>query len=103
MPPATPERPTGADETVRYRPEGADDGAPPAVGAAPAGPSGEFDDTRPVSRDWRSGAPPDVTAPPDRPASPDRPADGSAPTAADDATERPAADDATERPAADDA
>jgi vancomycin resistance protein YoaR len=48
------------DETVRMRPDGAD-GRPSPDGGRPA-PAEEFDDTRPVTRDWLRGAP-DAAAP----------------------------------------
>src|SRR5687767_1077572 len=48
------------DETVRMRADGAD-GRPSPDGVRPA-PAEEFDDTRPVTRDWLLGAP-DPTSP----------------------------------------
>jgi vancomycin resistance protein YoaR len=56
------QHPTAHDETVRLRPDGAD-GRPSPDGTRPA-PAEEFDDTRPVTRDWLKGVPdPAVPAP----------------------------------------
>jgi vancomycin resistance protein YoaR len=60
-----PQHPPASDETVRFRPDGRPslDGASPAAPRAPqTAPDGDFDDTRPVTRDWLSGAP-DAAAP----------------------------------------
>src|SRR4051812_29629313 len=50
-----PQHPPAHDETVRMRADGAD-GRPSPDGGRPS-PVEEFDDTRPVTRDWLLGAP----------------------------------------------
>src|SRR4051794_26035853 len=72
-----------SDETVRMRPDDAD-GRPP-LGSPGAAGWGNFDDTRPVPRDWLSGAPDSGRA--EQP-----PAPAPAPAVADPGPAEPAAD-----------
>jgi vancomycin resistance protein YoaR len=90
-----PQHPPAHDETVRFRPDGAngrpalDNPRPPAENPRPAPDAGtgdprtsggEFDDTRPVTRDWLLGAPDAVDSAPDDRSAEDDDADDAAGT-----------------------
>ena len=90
-----PQHPPPHDETVRFRPDGAngrpalDNPRPPAENPRPAPDAGtgdprtsggEFDDTRPVTRDWLLGAPDAVDSAPDDRSAEDDDADDAAGT-----------------------
>ena len=121
-----PQHPPAHDETVRMRLDAPDARPSSSEQGPPAPAGGEIDDTRPVSRDWRSGAPAPASgngapsaaatptdaaspaaAPPEMdPAADDRDEPAAPPAAADPVTSPPAAaapeepDDGTQRFAA---